>query len=208
MAELMEIHPDNPDRRKINKVVKCLEDGGLIIYPTDTIYGIGCDLHNPKAIEKLCQIQGIKPNKLNLSFICYDLSDLSLYARSVSTPMFKAMKRALPGPFTFILEASSKVPKVLQVKKKTVGIRVPDHHIPREIVKELGKPLVTSSLKSDDEILEYTTDPSEIFDDFGKLVDIVIDGGAGGNVPSTIVDYTSGEAELIREGKGEAAIVL
>ena len=162
-----------------------------------------CDIFNQKAIDRIRVLKGIKGKKLNLSFICYDLSHISEYAKGVDTPTFKLMKRAFPGPYTFILDASSKVPKVLQVKKKTVGIRVPDHHIPRDIVRELGKPLVTSSLKSDDEILQYTTDPTEIIEDFEHLVDIVIDGGAGGNVPSTIVDCTGGEPELVRHGKGD-----
>lgn len=207
MAELLRIHPENPEMRKIQRVVECLQDGGIVIYPTDTIYGIGCDLYNTKALTRLCQIQDVKPNKLNLSFICHDLGDLSLYAKQVSTPIFKMMKRSLPGPFTFILEASAKVPKVLQVKKKTVGIRVPDHQIPLMIVSQLGKPLITSSLKSDDQIREYTTDPEEIFEEFGKRVDIVIDGGAGGNIPSTIVDCTSGEPTIVREGKGTLELI-
>ena len=202
-AELLKIHPDNPEQRKIERVVSKLKDGGIIIYPTDTIYGIGCDLFNKKAVEKLCHILAIKPQKLNLSFICSDISQISEYVKRIDTPVFKILKRYLPGPYTFILESSSKVPKVLDVNKKTVGIRIPDHRIPQLIVETLGNPMITSSIKDEDKIKEYTTDPEEIYDDLKNIVDVVIDGGIGGNVPSTIVDCTTDSLEIIRQGLGE-----
>lgn len=189
--------------RKINRVVDILRKGGIVVYPTDTIYGIGCDLMNRKSIERLCRVMDIKPNKLDLSFICNDLTHISEYVKNLQTPVFKVLKKSLPGPFTFILESSSKVPKILDVTKKTVGIRIPDHNIPRTIVAELGNPLITSSIKDDDKIKEYTTDPEEIYEDFKNLVDIVIDGGAGGNIPSTVVDCTGEELVIVRQGLGE-----
>lgn len=201
-AELLKIHPKNPEQRKIRHVVDVLKKGGVIVYPTDTIYGLGCDLMNRKAIERVCQIMNIKAQKLNLSFICNDLSHISEYVRRIDTPVFKILKKALPGPFTFILESSSKVPKILDVNKKTVGIRIPDHEVPRMIVQQLGNPLITSSIKDDDTIKEYTTDPEQMFIDFKSLVDVVIDSGAGGNVPSTVVDCTGAELEIIRQGLG------
>jgi tRNA threonylcarbamoyl adenosine modification protein (Sua5/YciO/YrdC/YwlC family) len=203
IAEFLKIHPVNPEQRKILKVVDVLKAGGIIVYPTDTIYGIGCDLMNRKAVERLCRIMDIKPHKLNLSFICNDLSHISEYVKRIDTPVFKILKKALPGPFTFILESSARVPKILDVNKKTVGIRIPDHLVPRTIVQELGNPLITSSIKDDDKIKEYTTEPEEIYEDFKALVDIVIDSGAGGNVPSTIVDCTEGDFEIIRQGRGD-----
>ena len=206
-AEFLRIYPENPDERKIRQVVECLRGGGVIIYPTDTVYGIGCDIHNTRAVEKVARIKGIKPQKNNFSFICYDLSHIADYAR-VSNAAFKLMKKALPGPFTFILEASGKVPKLLNTNKKTVGIRVPDHNIPRCIVKELGNPILTSSIKDEDEIIEYSTDPELIFEKFEHQVDIVIHGGYGGNIASTIVDATSDDFELIREGLGEISLFL
>lgn len=201
-AELIKIHPLNPEMRKIKRVVEVLRSGGIIIYPTDTIYGIGCDLMNRKAIERLCFVMGIKPNKLDLSFICNDLSHISEFVKRIDTPVFKVLKKSLPGAFTFILESSSRVPKILDVNKKTVGIRIPDHSIPRTIVAELGNPLITSSIKDDDLIVEYTTDPEEIYEDFKNKVDIVVDGGAGGNVPSTVVDCTSNDLVIVRQGLG------
>jgi tRNA threonylcarbamoyl adenosine modification protein (Sua5/YciO/YrdC/YwlC family) len=192
--------------RKINRVVEVLRKGGIVIYPTDTIYGIGCDLLNRKSIERLCKIMDIKPTKLDLSFICTDLSQISEFVKRVDTPVFKVLKRSLPGPYTFILESSSKVPKILDVPKKTVGIRIPDHAIPRTIVAELGNPLITSSIKDDDHIKEYTTDPEEIYDDFKHQVDIVIDGGASGNVPSTVVDCTGEELQIVRQGLGQITL--
>jgi tRNA threonylcarbamoyl adenosine modification protein (Sua5/YciO/YrdC/YwlC family) len=202
-AEFIKIHPQNPELRKINRVVEVLRNGGIAIYPTDTIYGIGCDLLNRKAIERLCQIMDIKPNKLDLSFICNDLSHISEFVKRVDTPVFKVLKNLLPGPYTFIMESSTRVPKILDVNKKTVGIRIPDHNIPRSIVAELGNPLITSSIKDDDQIKEYTTDPEEIYADFKNQVDIVIDGGAGGNIPSTVIDCTGSELTLVRQGLGD-----
>ncbi len=201
-AEFLKIHLQNPEARKISRVVDVLNNGGIIIYPTDTIYGIGCDLMNRRAVERLCQITGVKPQKMNLSFICYDLSHISKYAQGIDTPAFKILKASLPGPFTFIFESSTNVPKILGVNKKTVGIRIPNHPIPLEIVKLLGNPLVTSSIKDDDVIKEYTTDPEEIFEDFKHIVELVIDGGAGGNIPSTIIDFTGSEPEVTRQGLG------
>jgi tRNA threonylcarbamoyl adenosine modification protein (Sua5/YciO/YrdC/YwlC family) len=202
-AELLKIHPQNPEMRKINRVVDVLRAGGVVIYPTDTIYGIGCDLMNKKAIERLCKIMNIKPNKLDLSFICHDLSQISEYVKRMDTPVFKLLKKSLPGPFTFIFESNSRVPKILDVSKKTVGIRIPDHAIPNSIVITLGNPIITSSIKDDDEIVAYTTDPEEIYEDFKNQVDIVIDGGVGGNIPSTVVDCTNDELVLVRQGLGE-----
>ncbi len=201
-AEFLKIHPVNPEPRKINAVVEVLRKGGVIVYPTDTIYGIGCDLMNKRAVERLCQILAIKPQKLNLSFICNDLSHISEYVKRIDTPVFKILKNLLPGPYTFIFESSSNVPRILDVNKKTVGIRIPDHPIPCEMVKLLGNPLITSSIKDDDQIKEYTTDPEEMYEDFKHKVDLVIDGGTGGNVPSTVVDFTAGEPVLVRQGLG------
>ncbi len=202
-AEFLKIHPITPEPRKIHRVVEVLTESGIIIYPTDTIYGIGCDLMNRRAVERLCQIINIKPQKLNLSFICHDLSHISEYVKRLDTHEFKILKKALPGPFTFIFESSTKVPKILDVNKKTVGIRIPNHPIPLAIVKALGNPLITSSIKNDDEIVEYTTNSDEIYEDFKNKVDLIIDGGAGGNIPSTIVDFTSGNAVVTRLGLGD-----
>jgi len=201
-AELLKIHPQNPETRKINHSVEVLRRGGVIVYPTDTVYGIGCDLINRRAVERLVQIIGTKPQKLNLSFICNDLSHISEYVKRIDTPFFKILKKTLPGPFTYIFESSSSVPKILDVNKKTVGIRIPDHPIPREIVALLGNPLITSSIKDDDIIKEYTTDPEEIYEDFKQKVDLVIDGGPGGNIPSTVVDFTEGIPHVTRQGLG------
>ncbi len=201
-ASLLSIHPKNPEERKISQVVNVLQNGGIVIYPTDTIYGIGCDLMNRKAVERLCRVLDIKPQKLDLSFICQDLSHVSLYVRRMDTPVFKLLKKALPGPYTFILESSSKVPRILEINKKTVGIRIPDHPIPLAIVAALGNPLITSSIKNDDEIKVYTTDPEEIYEDFKHHVDLVIDGGVGNNVPSTVVDCTGPDFEIVRQAAG------
>lgn len=199
-AELLKIHPVNPEPRKIARVVDTLRNGGLIVYPTDTIYGIGCSLSNRRAIERLCQVKKIRPQKLNLSFICHDISEVAAYVRRIETPVYKVMKRTLPGPFTYILEANS------NVDKKTVGVRIPNHQVPLAIVRELGNPIITSSIKDDDQIKTYTTDPEEIYEDLKHQVDLVIDSGVGGNIPSTIVDFTSGEAVIIRNGLGEFVI--
>ncbi|MEP2771647.1 MAG: L-threonylcarbamoyladenylate synthase [Fulvivirga sp.] len=202
-AELIKLYAENTDRKKVEHIVEVLRNGGVIIYPTDTIYGIGCDLFNRKAIDKVCRIKGIKPKNLNLSFICYDLSHISEYVKRIDTPTFKVLKKALPGPFTFILESNSNVPKILNTNKKTVGIRIPDHNIPRMIVDILGNPIVTSSIKDDDEVIEYTTDPEVIYEEFKHQVDIVIDGGYGGNIPSTVIDCTQEEFVILREGLGD-----
>src|SRR5688572_8118723 len=202
IAELLKIHPENPEERKILQVVEVLKRGGIIIYPTDTIYGIGCDLMNRKSIARLCQVMNIKPQKLDLSFICNDLSHISEYVKRIDTPVFKVLKKTLPGPYTFILESSSKVPRILDINKKTVGIRIPDHAIPRAIVGLLGNPLITSSIKDDDVIKEYTTDPEEIYEDFKHTVDLVIDGGPGNNVPSSVIDCTGDQIVIVREGLG------
>lgn len=202
-AELLKIHPLNPEQRKIRQVVDVLLNGGIIVYPTDTVYGIGCNLMNRKAVERLCYVLEIKPQKLDLSFICRDLSQISEFARRIDTPIFKLLKKSLPGPFTFILESSSKVPKILDVNKKTVGIRIPDHAVPRNIVEALGNPLITSSLKNEDIIREYTTEPDEMYEDLKHLVDLVVDSGAGGNVPSTVVDCTGETIRIVRQGLGD-----
>lgn len=207
-AELIRIYPENPNPRQVSKVVDILRDGGVVIYPTDTIYGIGCDIYNQKAIERICQIKGVKPQKQNFSFICYDLSNISEYTRVLSTPVFKVMKKALPGPFTFILDANNKVPKLLHSKKKTVGIRIPDHSIPRILVKELGQPIVTTSIRDEDDVLEYSTDPELIYEKYRDLVDVVVDGGYGQNVASTVVDCTGDELEVIRQGLGDLSEML
>lgn len=199
-AVLIKLYAENPEQKKLNRIAKTLKDGGVIIYPTDTVYGIGCDIFNQKAIERVCRIKDIKPDKL--SFICYDLSDISHYVKSLTTPVFKVMKKALPGPFTFILESNSKVPKILNTNKKTVGIRVPDNNIPRAIVKQLGNPIITTSIRDEDEVIEYSTDPSLIYEKFENLVDIVIDGGYGNNIASTVVDCTGDVFEVVREGLG------
>lgn len=202
MAEFIKLYEKGTDMRKIDQIISCLKDGGVIIYPTDTVYGMGCDIHNTRAVERICQIKGIKPNKNNFSFICYDLSHISDYAK-VSNAAFKLMKKALPGPFTFVLDGNNKVPKVLAQGKKTVGIRIPDNEITRLIVKELGNPIITTSIRDEDDIVEYSTDPELIFEKFQNVVDIVIDGGFGNNIPSTIVDATSDDFEVIRQGLGE-----
>ncbi len=201
-AEFIKIYPQNPDPRKLQRVVQILKDGGIAIYPTDTVYGMGCDIHNARAVEKVARIKGIKPQKNDFSFICYDLSHIADYAR-VSNAAFKLMKKVLPGPYTFILDANNHVPKLLNTNKKHVGIRVPDHIIPRSMVRELGNPIITTSIKDEDEIIEYSTDPELIFEKFQHLVDVVIDGGYGGNTGSTIIDATTDDFEIIREGLGD-----
>jgi tRNA threonylcarbamoyl adenosine modification protein (Sua5/YciO/YrdC/YwlC family) len=201
-AEFLRIHPDTPEERKIRHVVDILRDGGVIIYPTDTIYGLGCDIHNIRAIERIARMKGIKPQKNDFSFICHDLSHIADYAK-VSNLAFKMMKRLLPGPYTFILDVSHRVPKILHTNKRTVGIRIPDHSIPRAIVKELGNPIITTTIKDDDDIVQYITDPEVIFERFQHLVDLVIDGGMGGNIPSTIIDATNDDFEIVRRGLGE-----
>lgn len=199
---LIKIYAENPSLRHIKTVVECLSDGGIIIYPTDTVYGLGCDIFKPKSVERIAEIKGIKKEKANFSFICYDLSQLSDYTRPIDNRSFKLMKKTLPGPYTYILDATNKVPKLFQSKKKTVGIRIPDNNIAREIVRELGNPIMTTSIHDDDEIIEYTTDPELIYEKYKNIVDIVIDGGYGDNEASTIISLTLGEITLIRQGKG------
>jgi tRNA threonylcarbamoyl adenosine modification protein (Sua5/YciO/YrdC/YwlC family) len=199
----LEIHPKNPEPRKIQQVVDCLKNGGLVIYPTDTVYAIGCDINQPKAIEKLCLIKGVKSDKMSFSFICNDLSHISQYTMNLDTPIYKLMKKLLPGAYTFILNANNTIPKLFKNKKKTVGIRIPDHAIPRMIVEQLGNPIITTSIHHDDEIIDYITDPYLINEQFENRVDIVIDGGIGGIIPSTIINCTENYPELIRQGKGE-----
>ncbi|MFB2121405.1 L-threonylcarbamoyladenylate synthase [Parapedobacter sp. 2B3] len=205
---LLRIYEENPNPKAIQQVAAVLRRGGLIIYPTDTVYGLGCDINNHKAIERICELRGIKPEKANLSFICYDLTGIAQYTKPFDTTTFRVLKKALPGPFTFIFNASGQVPKLLSSKKKTVGIRVPDNLIAREIVHELGNPIVSASIHDEDEIVEYSTDPELIHEKFGDLVDIVIDGGYGGNIASTVVDTTSGDFEIIREGKGDINLFM
>jgi tRNA threonylcarbamoyl adenosine modification protein (Sua5/YciO/YrdC/YwlC family) len=199
---IRKIYPENPNPKEINRVVEILKEGGVIIYPTDTVYGLGCDISNSKAIERVAQIKGLRPDKTNFSFIVYDLSHLADYTKPIDNQIYKLMRRNLPGPFTFILEASNNVPKILKSKKKTVGIRIPDNPIILEIVRVLDNPILTTSVHSGDVILDYTTDPELIHEDMGHLVDLVIDGGFGNNVPSTIVDCTGPEITILRQGLG------
>lgn len=199
---LLHIHPDNPQQRNIDTVVDTLRNGGIIIYPTDTIYGIGCDITKPAAIERIARIKGLDPKKAQFSFVCSDLSHISDYTKSIDTPVFRILKKTLPGPYTFIFRASKQVPKLLQTKKDTVGIRVPDNNICRMIVEQLGNPILSTSLPTDGDV-EYYTDPDIMHDRFEKLVDIVIDAGHGSILSSTVVDCTSGIPELIRQGAGE-----
>jgi tRNA threonylcarbamoyl adenosine modification protein (Sua5/YciO/YrdC/YwlC family) len=197
---LLQIHPLNPQARHISTVAACLGNGGIIIYPTDTVYGFGCDIYHPKAIERICRIKNIDPAKANLSFVCDDLSHLSKYAKSVATPTFRFLKSHIPGPFTFILPASKEVPKILKSKKDTIGLRVPDHVITMAITKSLGHPILSSSLPGD--LVEEFTDPERIYERYGNQVDIVIDAGIGGVEYSTVVDLTDDEPIVLRQGKG------
>ncbi|WP_430426424.1 L-threonylcarbamoyladenylate synthase [Maribacter litoralis] len=206
MAEFIRIYEENPNPKEIKRVVEVLRKGGLVIYPTDTVYGLGCDITNTKALEKIARIKGIKLAKANWSFICTDLSNLSDYVRQIDTATFKILKRTLPGPYTFILPGNNNLPKEFK-KKKTVGIRVPDNSIVKALVEELGNPIVSTSIRDEDDVLEYTTDPELIYEKWNNLVDIVIDGGYGGNVGSTIIDVSQGEPEVIREGKGDLDII-
>jgi tRNA threonylcarbamoyl adenosine modification protein (Sua5/YciO/YrdC/YwlC family) len=197
---IIRIHPDNPQPRLIHQVADCLHNGGVIIYPTDTVYGFGCDIFHHKAVERICRIKNIDPQKANLSFVCSDLSDLSTYAKSISTPQYRFIKNLIPGPFTFILPASKEVPKILKSKKETVGIRVPDHRITHAIAEAVGHPILSSSLPGD--MVEEYTDPELIYEKFVKLVDMVIDGGIGGMEYSTIIDMTQEEPVVTRQGIG------
>lgn len=206
MADLVKIYPENPNEREILRVVKVLKNGGVIIYPSDTVYALGCDITNTKAMEKVAKIKGIKLEKNTFSFVCNDLSHLSDYVKPIDTSTFKILKRALPGPYTFVLPAINNLPKGFK-KRKTVGIRVPDNNIARTIVKMLGNPIVSTSIHDEDEVLEYTTDPELIYEKWEDLVDLVIDGGYGDNIASTVIDLSNGAPEVIREGKGSLDIL-
>ena len=206
MAFFVKVYDENPNTTVINKVVEVLKKGGLIIYPTDTVYGLGCDITNAKAVEKIARIKGIKEDKSNFSFICNDLSHLSDYVKQIDTPTYKLLKRALPGPYTFILPGSKSLPKVFK-KKKTVGIRIPNNNIVRAIVESLGNPIISTSIHDEDDVIEYTTDPELIFEKWKHLVDGVIDGGFGDNLASTIIDLTDSIPKIIREGKGATDIL-
>ena len=200
---LLRIYPENPKPKEIKKVADCLKNGGIIIYPTDTVYGIGCDVNNKKAMERVCRIKGLNIKKHNLAFVCYDLSHIAAFTKQLATSTYKLMKKTLPGPYTFILEANNSIPKLFKNSKKEIGIRIPDNNIPREIVKELGNPIATTSVKDNDMLIEYSTDPELIYEHFNKLVDIVIDGGYGEAIPSTIMDCTNNTPKIIRIGKGD-----
>ncbi len=206
MAQFIKIYPDNPNAAAVKKVVDVLKNGGLVIYPTDTVYGLGCDITNSKALERIAKIKGIKLEKANFSFICCDLSNLSDYVKQIDTATFKLLKRALPGPYTFILPGNSNLPREFK-KKTTVGIRVPDNEIALELVRQLGNPIVSTSIHDDDEVLEYSTDPELIFEKWQNLVDVVIDGGYGDNIPSTIIDASGREPFVVREGKGDIGVL-
>ncbi|WP_291104031.1 MULTISPECIES: L-threonylcarbamoyladenylate synthase [unclassified Flavobacterium] len=206
MAQFIKIYPDKPNEAAIAKVVKVLKEGGLVIYPTDTVYGLGCDITNTKALERIAKIKGVKLEKANFSFICHDLSNLSDYVKQVDTATFKLLKRALPGPYTFILPGNNNLPKEFK-KKTTVGIRIPDNSIALEIVRQLGNPIVSTSIHDEDDVIEYTTDPELIFEKWQNLVDVVVDGGYGDNIGSTIIDLSGDEPIVVREGKGSLDIL-
>lgn len=206
MALYTKIYNENPNPKEIEKVVKILKKGGLIIYPTDTVYGLGCDITNTKALERIARIKNVKLDKANFSFICNDLSHLSDYVKQIDTPTYKILKRALPGAYTFILPGNNSLPKAFK-RKKTVGIRVPDNNIAREIVKKLGNPIISTSIYDEDDVIEYTTDPELIFEKWHKKVDAVIDGGYGDNQPSTVIDLSTDEIKIVRKGKGSLDIL-
>ncbi|TRX16193.1 L-threonylcarbamoyladenylate synthase [Flavobacterium franklandianum] len=206
MAQFIKIYEDKPNEAAIARVVKVLQDGGLVIYPTDTVYGLGCDITNTKALERIAKIKGVKLEKANFSFICHDLSNLSDYVKQIDTATFKLLKKSLPGPYTFILPGNSNLPKEFK-KKTTVGIRIPDNSIALEIVRQLGNPIVSTSIYDEDEVIEYTTDPELIFEKWQNLVDMVIDGGYGDNIGSTIIDLSGDEPIVVREGKGSLDIL-
>jgi len=200
---LLKIYPDNPNQRHIHTVVDCLKSGGVVIFPTDTIYALGCDIRQTRALDRVAQIKGTKREKANFSFLCHDLSQLSDFTKPINNEVFKLMKSTLPGPFTYILNANNNVPKVFHSRKKTLGIRVPDNNIISEIIQQLGNPITSTSIRDEDDIIEYSTDPELIHEKFEGLVDIVIDGGYGDNEPSTIIDCTGDEIFVVREGKGK-----
>jgi len=201
MSKFIKLYEENPNPKDLKEIVKILKNGGLIIYPSDTVYALGCDITNTKALERVAQIKGVKLAKANFSFVCEDLSNLSDYVKQIDTKTFKILKRALPGPYTFILPGNNNLPSVFK-KKKEVGIRVPDNEITRAIVRALGNPIISTSIYDEDEVIEYTTDPELIFEKWQNRVDVIIDGGYGGNIPSTVIDLTGDEPVLIREGKG------
>ena len=206
MAKFLKIYEDKPNEAAIKKVVEVLKNGGLVIYPTDTVYGLGCDITNSRALEKLAKIKNVKLEKANFSFVCSSLSNISDYVKQIDTPTFKILKRALPGPYTFILPGNNDLPKDFR-KKKTVGIRVPDNNIAIQIVEMLGNPIVSTSIHDEDEVIEYSTDPELIFEKWQNQVDLVIDGGYGENIASTIIDLTGHEPVVVREGKGDVSII-
>lgn len=203
---ILHVHKDNPDPRKIKKIVECLKNGGVIIYPTDTVYAFGCDVYNKKAMQRLCQIKGVDIKKHNLSFVCYDLSHIADFTKQLRTSTYKLMKKALPGPYTFILNANTRIPKLFKNKKKEVGIRIPNNNIPREIVKELGNPIVTTSVKDEDMVIKYSTDPELIYEYFKTQIDLLISSGYGASTPSTIIKCTNDFPEILRIGKGDTSL--
>jgi len=205
MAEFIKIYEENPDENRISEVVDVLRKGGLVIYPSDSVYALGCDIKNTKALEKVARIKGVKLEKANFSFVCDSISNISDYVKQINTSTYKILKRSLPGPYTFILPGNNNLPKVFK-KKKEVGIRVPDNAIALAIVRELGNPIISTSIKDEDEIIEYTTDPELIYEKWHKLVDVIIDGGYGGNIPSTVINLCGDEPELIRKGKGSLEV--
>lgn len=204
---VLKFYEENPSKRHLKTIAECLSNGGVIIYPSDTVYSFGCDIYKSKAVEKIARLKGIDPKRNNFSIICEDLSSLSDYSKPIPNHIFRIMKRCLPGPYTFILPANSKVPKLFQHKKKTVGIRIPDNNIARSIVHELGNPILSTSLHHEDEILDYYANPENIIDKYKDKVDIIIDGGPGGNIPSTIVDCSNDDFEIIREGLGDTSLI-
>ncbi|MCC6690933.1 MAG: threonylcarbamoyl-AMP synthase [Bacteroidia bacterium] len=199
---LLKIHPDNPNPREMKQVVECLSDGGLVIYPTDTVYGMGCDIFKQKSIERIARIKGINPEKANFSIICYDLSHLSDFTKPIDNRIYKVMRKALPGPFTFILEANSNIPKIFKARKKTIGIRIPNNKIALQLVQQLGNPIVSTSIHDDDEIMDYTTDPEQIHEKYKNTIDIVIDGGYGHTIASTVIDCSNNNFTVVRAGLG------
>ena len=207
-AELIPIHPKNPELRKIKRIIQIIKAGGILIYPTDTVYGIGCDLMNKKAVHELARIKKMKDKQFNLTFICLDISQISQYVRRIENSVHKILKKTLPGPFTYIFEANNRVPRLFESNKRTVGVRIPNHPITSMLVEQLGNPLVSASLKTTGEIAPYLTDPEEIYETFKNDVAVIIDGGVGGNVPSTVVDCTQNQICLIREGLGNPELIV
>jgi tRNA threonylcarbamoyl adenosine modification protein (Sua5/YciO/YrdC/YwlC family) len=207
-AIFLKLYADNPEQKKIDIILEVLRNDGVIIYPTDTVYGIGCSINSRSAIDRIARFKGMKPGKEQFSLIFDSLSQISEYAKNIHTPVFKIMKKALPGPFTFILHSSNKLPKLLNSAKKTVGVRIPDHNTPRTIVQQLGHPIITTSIRDEDEVIEYSTDPELIYEKFSSQVDAIIDGGYGKNIPSTVIDCTGEELVVVREGLGNIDAIL